>query len=92
MLLPVLIIFVWIYLRLRPTAARRRALAVFDCAVITIALALSAWGLLWVKGLDVGAASAVWKPVLSVISTFHIFPFVLCFGWWVRRRWFDAGV
>ena len=59
MLLPVLAIFVWIYTRLRPAAAARRVLVVFDCAVVIMALALSAAGLMWVADLSVDGASPV---------------------------------
>ena len=91
-LAPVLVILGWIYLRLRPPAPNGSGMVKFDAAVFLLAVLASAAGLVWVGGTDSGGAAKVWKPVLSVITTFHIFPVVLCTGWWLRRRLFsEAG-
>lgn len=91
-LLPVLIVFVWIYIRMRPRGDHGRHILVFDATVIGVAFLLSAWGLVWVAHTDVGHASPVWIPVLSAITTFHIVPIVLLAGWLIRRRWFRSSV
>ena len=88
-MLPVLIIFTWIYLRSRPAGVPARNTPRFDAVVVAAAVLFSALGLIWVDNADTGGANGVWKSILSVITTFHIFPFVLCAGWWFRRRRFD---
>lgn len=87
-LLPVLVILGWIYVRMRPAGADGQSVIVFDAVVIILALMLSGWGLAWVANTDIGHASPIWIPILSIITTFHIFPSVLLIGWLLRRRYF----
>jgi len=61
---------------------------VFDAAIVASAVGLSAFGLIWIDAMDIGGASPVWKPILSIITTFHIFPVILLVGWVLRRRFF----
>lgn len=86
LLVPLLTIFCWIYIRFRPPHLTSPEVAGFDVIVIATAVISSAYGLFWVSRLDFGDASPIWIPVLSVLTTFHIFPLVLCLGWWLRRR------
>jgi len=93
-LMPVLIILGWVYIRLRPAARGGPAMVSFDAVVMIIAVGASVAGVLWVAGTEIGNANRIWKPILSIITTFHIFPLVLGVGWWLRRRIFcapDAG-
>ncbi len=85
-----LVILCWIYFRLRPAGAVRYQVMLFDIATVTVAVLMSAGGLLWVANSEFDHANAVWKPILSVLTTFHIFPVVLCVGWWLRRRLFSG--
>lgn len=89
-LLPVLIILGWVYTRLRPSGRCGPAMVRFDAAIIVIAVGASVAGVFWVAGTEIGNAARIWKPILSIITTFHIFPLVLGVGWWLRRRRFGA--
>jgi len=91
MMLPVLIIFAWLYLRVRPAGKRSRSTVLFDIVIVCIAVLISVLALIWVDDIDIGNANEIWKPVLSIITTFHIFPFILCAGWWLRRRWLEGS-
>ena len=88
--MPVLVILAWIYLRLRPRGVATRGITGYDAAVLCVAVLASAVGVVWVAGVDVGSDARIWKPILSVVTTFHIFPIVLFLGWWLRRRIFAA--
>lgn len=89
LLLPVLTLFAWIYVR---TGPRRSGLAMaFDAAVILAGIAGSLGAAVWLQHWDIGTAAPIWRPVLSVVSTFHVFPLVLCAGWWLRRLCFGRG-
>lgn len=90
-LMPVLAILVWIYLRLRPTGCGGAGVVKFDAAVLLFAVLASLAGLVWVGATEIGSANRIWKPVLSIITTFHIFPLILCLGWLLRRRLFPAS-
>ena len=87
-LLPMLIILGWIYVRLGPHGQGVAGVVRFDAAVLGVAVLASVAGVLWVGDTDIGNATRIWKPILSIITTFHIFPLVLCLGWWLRRRRF----
>lgn len=87
-LLPVLVILGWIYVRLRPRCGESRGMVKFDAVVLSIAVLASAAGVVWAAGTDIGSDARIWKPILSIITTFHIFPIVLFLGWWFRRRIF----
>jgi ABC-type molybdate transport system permease subunit len=87
-LLPMLIILGWVYIRFRPQGRGGAGVVRFDAVVLGIALLASVAGVLWVGDTDIGNAIRIWKPILSIITTFHIFPLVLCIGWWLRRRRF----
>lgn len=89
-LLPVLIILGWIYIRIGPKSTGVRGMAVFDATILIIAVAVSAAGLAWIGSADIGNGTRIWKPILSILSTFHIFPLILGLGWWLRRRIFSA--
>lgn len=89
-LLPALVILAWLYIRTRPHGHDIRVMVRFDILMLAGAVLGSVVGVLWVGGRDIGSANRIWKPVLSVITTFHIFPLVLCIGWWLRRRWYPA--
>jgi len=86
-LVPVLVVFSWIYLRMWP-GVRTRVVAMFDIAVIGVALLCCVAGLVWIATVDPGDASPIWIPILSAITTFHIFPVVLFIGWLIRNRYF----
>lgn len=90
-LLPVLVILGWVYLRFRPRGAESKGIVKFDAVVLSAAVLASAAGVAWVAGTDIGSDARIWKPILSIITTFHIFPIVLFLGWWFRRRFFGAG-
>jgi hypothetical protein len=81
---PVLLFEVWFYLEL----ARRRdpdaALRAFDAVTVAVALlACLAW--LPLIGLhESGGNERIWRPVLSVLSTFFTFPCVLLVGLTIR--------
>ena len=93
MLLPVLIILTWIYLRLRPTGVRkyrRLSVGLFDAGVIAAGVVASTVGVVKVVDIKTGGNANLWIPVLSTLTTFHIFPTVLFVGWCLRRIWFPT--
>lgn len=90
-LLPVLIILGWFYIRSRPRSTGAHGMAGFDAAILAIASAASVAGLAWVGSSEIGNEARIWKPILSILSTFHIFPLILGLGWWLRRRIFSAA-
>lgn len=92
MLIPVLVIFSWIYLRLRSMTTKGKTVLLFDVAVIVAAIGVSVYGLVLVAHLDVQRSNLIWKPVLSIVTTFHLFSLVLCCGWWLRRKLFEVTV
>ncbi len=85
-LLPILAVFTWMYVRLRPQGAQPRSILWFDLFTIGIAAAFSLLGLYWSTNIEIGHASPIWIPILSIITTFHIFPLILFLGWLVRRH------
>lgn len=87
-LLPMLVILGWVYIRFRPQCRGCAGVVRFDAVVLGIAVLASVAGVLWVGDTEIGNATRIWKPILSIITTFHIFPLVLCIGWWLWRRQF----
>ena len=81
---PVLILEAWFYLLYvrRQDGGRARA---YDYLVIAAALASSIACLPFVAAHVSGANDKIWLPVLSVLTTFHIFPAILLIGLWLRR-------
>lgn len=78
-LAPVLVFEVWFYLELVRRRDARGARA-FDAAVIAAA-ALACLALLpLVAAHDSGGNDRVWRPVLSILTTFFTFPAVLLGG------------
>jgi len=88
-LTPVLVIFCWVYFFLRPADTGGRQVMLFDIVTVATAVFTSVCGLVWVANSEFDHASTIWRPILSVLTTFHIFPLVLCIGWWLRRRKFS---
>lgn len=87
-LLPLLLVFTWGYLALRPASTCRIALAVYDTLVIILAL-VSGVGAGWLThAWYTGADNLIWRVVTSTVTTFHVFPAVLLAGWYIRKRVF----
>ena len=79
---PVLILEAWFYLLY---VRRFEAVRSYDYLVIAAALVSSIACLPFVAAHVSGANDKIWLPVLSVLTTFHIFPAVLLIGLWLRR-------
>lgn len=90
-LVPLLLLFTWGYLALRPSTNRRTGLAVFDAVVIVLAIVLSGVAYQWVTGLYTDPRYSVWGTVMGAVSTFHVFPAVLLTGWYLRRLAFAGN-
>lgn len=91
LLLPVLGLITWGYIALRPkplVKEWKRLLNIFDVLLILIGIALCIAGYIWVARIPYGSSTPIWLPVLSTVTTFHIYPMVLVVGWWLRRRIF----
>lgn len=82
---PVLILEAWFYLlyvrRFDPAGA-----CTFDYLVIAAAVLACAACLPFVAAHVSGANDQIWHPVLSVLTTFHMFPLVLLIGLWLRKH------
>lgn len=88
-LLPLLGLFTWGYLALRPRSSRTAGLAAFDASVIALAVGLCAVAYGWITGLYTGPDESIWATVMGAVSTFHVFPAVLLAGGYLRRRVFE---
>lgn len=88
-LVPLLVLFSWGYVALRPASGRGLRMAVFDAAVIIAAIVSSVAAGWWVAKLEGGANGSIWSTVMVTVSTFHVFPAVLLAGWYLRRRLFQ---
>lgn len=95
-LAPLLALFIWGYVALRPATGRGARMVAFDTVVILAAIVSSVaagWWVAaqagwWVAAHETGANGSVWSTVMVTVSTFHVFPAVLLAGWYVRRRLF----
>lgn len=87
-LLPLLLVFTWGYVVLRPASGRGPAMTAFDAVVILAAVILSFAAGWWVSVAEPAAAGSVWSTVMITVSIFHVFPAVLVVGWYLRRRIF----
>jgi len=87
-LVPLLLVFSWGYIALRPASGRGAAMMLFDIGVLALAVILSLAGHWWISGLEIESIHSVWVTVMATISTFHIFPAVLLAGWYLRRLLF----
>lgn len=87
-LLPLLLLFTWGYLALRPASGRGARMALFDAAVILAAVAASVAAGWWVSVMEPIPEGSIWSTVMVTVSTFHVFPAVLLGGWYLRRRIF----
>lgn len=82
-LAPVLIFEVWFYLEVVRRRDSRGARAID--AVVIAAATLACLALLpLVAGHDSGGNDRIWRPVLSVLTTFFMFPAVLLVGLMLR--------
>ena len=75
----------WLYLRYirHQHASEVRA---FDYVVIATAVLACLACLPLVAAQNSGANDRIWHPVLSVLTSFHVFPLVLLAGLWIRGR------
>ena len=81
---PLLILEAWFYLLYVRNADSAGARA-YDYLVIATALLACLACLPFVAAHVSGANDQIWHPVLSVLTTFHIFPAVLLIGLWLRK-------
>ena len=88
---PLLVLFIWGYIALRPATGRGRAMVLFDALVIAAAIVVSAGTGWWVEAREPVPGSPVWSTVMATVWIFHVFPAVLLAGWYVRRRIFRAA-
>ncbi|MCP5153408.1 MAG: hypothetical protein H6983_04515 [Ectothiorhodospiraceae bacterium] len=88
MLAPIAWFCVWLYLRTAPSAAPEGPRRRFDMLVVTTAFVVCALALAWVAQVDSGANDRIWRPVLSTLTSFFLFPAVIALGAWVRARRF----
>ena len=81
---PVLILEAWFYLLYVRRRTQARVYG-YDALVIVVAVVACLACLPFVDAHVSGANDKIWHPVLSVLTTFHIFPAVLLTGLWLRR-------
>lgn len=91
-LAPLLLLFTWGYLSLRPASRRGLKMAAYDAAVVLAAILLSVAAGWWVNIADPAPESSIWITVMTTVSTFHVYPAVLLAGWYLRRRIFRPPV
>lgn len=89
-LLPLLALFTWGYIALRPASGRGPGMAVFDALVILAAIVSSVAAGWWVSVVEPVPGGSIWTTVMVTVSTFHVFPAVLLTGWYLRRRLFQT--
>jgi len=87
-LLPLLLLFTWGYIVLRPASGRGPGMIAFDAAVILAAILSSVAAGWWVSVVEPVPGGSIWSTVMVTVSTFHVFPAVLLVGWYLRRRLF----
>lgn len=87
-LLPLLLLFTWGYIALRPASGRGAGMAAYDAVVVLVAIAASAAAGRLVAGLEPGPEHSIWSTVMTTVAMFHVFPAVLLAGWYLRRRVF----
>lgn len=87
-IVPLLLLFIWGYIALRPVSGRGPRMAAFDTAVVLAAILLSIAAGRWVAVAEPAAEGSIWTTVMITVSTFHVFPGVLLLGWYFRRRLF----
>lgn len=81
---PVLILEAWFYL-LYVRRIDSSGVRAYDVLVIAVA-ALACIACLPIVATHVsGANDRIWHPVLSVLTSFHVFPLVLFIGLWLRK-------
>ena len=83
---PVVVFEAWLYLlvlRRYDPAGRTRAV---DWVVVFAGVALCLAVLPAIAGYESGGNDRIWRPVLSTLSTFFIFPSVLLLAAWWRLR------
>lgn len=90
-LLPLLALFTWGYLALRPASRRRTALALYDAVVVVIAILSSVAAARLAADLYGDPDNRIWRVVMATVATFHVFPAVLLAGWYVRRLIFASA-
>ena len=82
---PLLVLEAWLYLcYVRHQQAS--VVVAFDYVVIGLAVLACLACLPFVAAQDSGANDRIWHPVLSVLTSFHIFPLVLLTGLWIRSN------
>lgn len=91
-LVPLLLLFTWGYISLRPASGRGPKMAAFDAAVVLAAILLSVAAGWWVNLAEPAPEGSIWTTVMITVSTFHVFPMVLLAGWFLRRRIFRPPV
>jgi hypothetical protein len=87
-ILPLLALFTWGYIRMRPAEGRGTGMMVYDVITILAAVVASIAAGWWVAWMDPAGEGSVWSMVMITVSTFHVFPGVLLVGWYLRRRIF----
>jgi len=87
-LVPLLLLFTWGYVALRPATGRGPGMAAFDAVVVVAACSASAAAGWWLSELEPLPQGSIWSTVMLTVSTFHVFPAVLLIGWYLRRRLF----
>jgi len=87
-IVPLLVLFTWGYVALRPVSGRGRAMMLFDGLVIAAAILASAGAGWWVEVREPASGGPVWSTVMGTVWIFHVFPAVLLAGWYLRRRIF----
>ena len=81
---PVLVLETWFYL-LYVRRQRAPGVYAYDWILIVTAVLACIACLPFVAAHVSGANDRIWHPVLSVLTTFHVFPAVLLAGLWLRR-------
>ena len=82
---PLLLLEAWLYL-CYVRHQQSSVAGVFDYVVIGLAVLACIACLPFVAAHDSGANDRIWHPVLSVLTSFHVFPLVLLSGLWIRSK------
>ena len=84
-LLPVLAVSLWAYLRFRPGTAGAKSIRIFDALVVGCALALSIAATIYLRKEMASGPDSAWWPVVSAIYSLVIFPACLLVGGIIRH-------
>ena len=83
-LVPILLISFWAFIRLSPKVGNRQGVLVFNLCVLVVGSLLCALLTLKIYSSMAAGTDQAWRPILSVLGTLVVCPVVLLAGGLVR--------